>query len=205
MLPLEGFCIIFTLLGVPTVHPITAAQSTNTAMLPQAKGLVRAPPPHPVKHSLSATNLTIQQLPSLPPPPPSLGLPNLPGRTVTKQRQLTDELYTVSGGHYSKSPSAGCFGATPLPELSIDLVTRSPPPKLCSFSNNNKAGEMSYYHGLISSRRASALLTSQGDGSFLIRDSQSQPGSFVLSVKSVSLHVSTLIARLTVSLSSSHV
>ena len=86
-----------------------------------------------------------------------------------------------------------------------DLVKRSPPPKLCSFGNYNKVIEMSYYHGLISSRRASALLTSQGDGSFLIRDSQSQPGSFVLSVKSVSLHVSTLIARLTVSLSSSHV
>ncbi|XP_064393588.1 uncharacterized protein LOC135341052 [Halichondria panicea] len=42
---------------------------------------------------------------------------------------------------------------------------------------------MAYYHGLISSRRANSLLTSKPDGTFLIRDSQSQPGSFVLSAK----------------------
>lgn len=42
---------------------------------------------------------------------------------------------------------------------------------------------MSFYHGLISSRKANSVLTSHGDGSFLIRDSQSQPGNFVLSAK----------------------
>lgn len=43
---------------------------------------------------------------------------------------------------------------------------------------------MNYYHGLISGRKASAILTQNGkDGAFLIRDSQSQPGSFVLSVR----------------------
>lgn len=44
--------------------------------------------------------------------------------------------------------------------------------------------EMSYYHGLISSKKASALLGNAGDGYFIIRDSQSQPGCFVISAKS---------------------
>ncbi len=44
---------------------------------------------------------------------------------------------------------------------------------------------MSYYHGLISSRKANSVLDAKGDGSFLIRDSQSQPGSFVLSARFV--------------------
>jgi hypothetical protein len=43
---------------------------------------------------------------------------------------------------------------------------------------------MSYYHGLISSKRANAILNERGNGTFLIRDSQSQPGCFVLSAKS---------------------
>lgn len=43
---------------------------------------------------------------------------------------------------------------------------------------------MSYYHGLISSRKAGSLLTRRGDGYFLVRDSQSQPGCFVLTAKS---------------------
>ena len=43
---------------------------------------------------------------------------------------------------------------------------------------------MSYYHGLISSRQAVAVLSkSINDGCFLIRDSQSHPGQFVLSVR----------------------
>ena len=45
---------------------------------------------------------------------------------------------------------------------------------------------MSYYHGLISSRTASIRLErASKDGCFLIRDSQSQPGNFVLSVRYV--------------------
>lgn len=43
---------------------------------------------------------------------------------------------------------------------------------------------MSYYHGLISSRTATVVLgKAVNDGCFLIRDSQSQPGNFVLSVR----------------------
>lgn len=43
---------------------------------------------------------------------------------------------------------------------------------------------MNYYHGLISSRKASVILNQSGkEGDFLIRDSQSQPGNFVLSVR----------------------
>ena len=42
---------------------------------------------------------------------------------------------------------------------------------------------MSYYHGLISSKKASTLLENEGDGYFIIRDSQSQPGCFVISAK----------------------
>eukprot|EP00731_Ephydatia_muelleri_P026835 Em0018g935a len=43
---------------------------------------------------------------------------------------------------------------------------------------------MSYYHGLISSKKASTLLENEGDGYFIIRDSQSQPGCFVISANS---------------------
>ncbi|CAI8034911.1 Tyrosine-protein phosphatase corkscrew (Fragment) [Geodia barretti] len=43
---------------------------------------------------------------------------------------------------------------------------------------------MSYYHGLISSKRANSILNERGNRTFLIRDSQSQPGCFVLSAKS---------------------
>ena len=42
---------------------------------------------------------------------------------------------------------------------------------------------MSYYHGLISSRRANSLLNQRPDGAFLLRDSHSRPGHFVLSAK----------------------
>ena len=49
--------------------------------------------------------------------------------------------------------------------------------------NRSTIRKMSYYHGLISSRRANSLLNPRNDGSFLIRDSQSQPGCFVLSAK----------------------
>ena len=43
---------------------------------------------------------------------------------------------------------------------------------------------MSYYHGLISSKKAESILSKvTTEGCFLIRDSQSQPGNFVLSVK----------------------
>ena len=42
---------------------------------------------------------------------------------------------------------------------------------------------MSYYHGLISSKRANSILNERGNRTFLIRDSQSQPGCFVLSAK----------------------
>ncbi|XP_019858439.1 PREDICTED: uncharacterized protein LOC100631926 isoform X2 [Amphimedon queenslandica] len=43
---------------------------------------------------------------------------------------------------------------------------------------------MSYYHGLISSKKAEAILNcSLSNGSFLLRDSQSKPGHFVLSIK----------------------
>lgn len=52
---------------------------------------------------------------------------------------------------------------------------------------------MSYYHGLISSRKANSILVSKGNGSFLIRDSQSQPGSFVLTAKYVTLQLLLLL------------
>ena len=64
-----------------------------------------------------------------------------------------------------------------------DIHTNVPHPLLRKASFRRSAAVMSYYHGLISSRRANSLLTSKPDGSFLLRDSQSQPGNFVLSAK----------------------
>ena len=131
----EGFCIIFTLPGVPTVHPITATQGTILLYYHRRKGS-SGPLPHTRSKASNIISLQHNLERALQQPTFSssssssfsLGPPNLPGQTVTKQRQLTGELYTVSGGLYSKSRSTMFWCHAP----SLSSQTH-PPPKLCSF------------------------------------------------------------------------
>lgn len=67
----------------------------------------------------------------------SLGPPNLPEQTVTKQRQLTDKGYTVSGGLYSKSRSTALFWCH-APSTSSRNTNYPRPPSCAVSANNNK-------------------------------------------------------------------
>ena len=131
------------------LHLSRRAQSTshhcntryNTALLPQAEGLFRDTPPHPIKSfqlSLFATQLgenSLQQptFSSSSSSSFSLGPPNLPEQTVTKQRQLSlvGSIQNHAALHFVLVPR-------PLNELSKHKL--SPPPKLCSFGEQQQSG-----------------------------------------------------------------